>query len=48
MCRRNMVRAWLWLSFGAGALLGTLIGNDFIMFLVGLVAVIWGICLLQK
>ena len=48
MCRKNVIRGWLLIAFGAGALLGTLVGNDFFVFLVGLAAVIWGFCLQQK
>ena len=48
MCRRNWFRGWLAVSFGVGVLLGTMVESGFVLFVLGILAVCWGFCLLQK
>ena len=48
MCRKNQITAAGLIGFGAGLLVGLLIGSQFLALVVGATAISGGICLLRR
>lgn len=48
MCRRNQLPGVALLAFGIGLLLGTLCSGNFAFIVLGLIALLLGVCLLRK
>ena len=48
MCRKNQITASGLIGFGAGVLVGLLIGSQFLALVVGSAAISGGVCLLRR
>ena len=48
MCRKNQISATGLIGFGAGLLVGLLIGSQFLALVVGSAAISGGVCLLRR
>ena len=48
MCRKNQISAAGLVGFGAGLVVGLLMGSQFLVLLVGAGAICGGVCLLRR